>query len=116
VLFLEDDVAIRETLGDLLTESGYAVDIAATVRQAEESLVEEQYDCLILDMELPDGTGLEAAQFAKKTRNFATPVMAVSAYHDLLSKPGTEIFSAALKKPVTLEELRRTLNACLQPV
>jgi signal transduction histidine kinase len=114
VLFLEDDVAIRETLGDLLTESGYAVDIASTVKQAEESLVEEQYDCLILDMELPDGTGLEAAQFAKKTRNFATPVMAVSAYHDLLSKPGTEIFSAALKKPVTLEELRRTLNACLQ--
>ncbi|KWU17945.1 hybrid sensor histidine kinase/response regulator [Burkholderia cenocepacia] len=114
VLFLEDDVAIQESLGDLLTENGYQVDVVATVRQAEESMVEEQYDCLIVDMELPDGTGLEAAQFAKKTRNFATPVMAVSAYHDLLSKPGTEIFSAALKKPVSLEDLRKTLQHCLQ--
>lgn len=113
VLFLEDDVAIQEALGDLLTESGYAVDVVSTVQQAQESLTEERYDCLILDMELPDGTGLDAARFAKQTLNYATPVMAVSAYHDLLSKPGTEIFRAALKKPVELRELQQTLEACL---
>jgi len=113
VLFLEDDVAIQETLGDLLTESGYAVDVVSTVQQAQESLTEERYDCLILDMELPDGTGLDAARFAKQTLNHATPVMAVSAYHDLLSKPGTEIFQAALKKPVELHELQETLESCL---
>lgn len=114
VLFLEDDLAIQETLGDLLTESGYTVDVVSTVQQAQESLTEERYDCLIFDMELPDGTGLDAARFAKGTLNYATPVMAVSAYHDLLSKPGTEIFQAALKKPVELREFRQTLETCLK--
>ena len=104
----ERSTATAEPLGDLVTESRYAVDIASTVKQAEESLVEERYDGLNLDMELPDGTGLKAAQFAKKTRNFSTPVMAVSAYHNPLSKPATEIFFSALNKPVTLDRMCAT--------
>jgi CheY-like chemotaxis protein len=105
LLFLEDDINIQESVGDYLSERGFDVHVVSTVAEARQSIADELYDCLIFDMELPDGTGLEVAQSAGSTMNHRTPVLAVSAYHDLLSAPGTEIFSAALKKPVPVEDL-----------
>ncbi|MBC8738580.1 response regulator [Paraburkholderia sp. UCT31] len=114
LLYAEDDLSIQETLGDLLLSYGYAVDTASTVKQAKECLLNHPYDCIILDMQLPDGTGLDAARFCQKTQNFATPVIAVTAYHDLLSQPGTEIFRAALKKPVSVQDLQDALEKCIR--
>jgi signal transduction histidine kinase/ActR/RegA family two-component response regulator len=111
VLFLEDDESIRDTIGDLLMEWGYNVHLSSTVAEANQCVLEERYDCIILDMELPDGMGLDTAKYARQTRNFQTPLMAMSAYHDLLSQPGTEILKAALKKPVAIDDLRRTVES-----
>jgi signal transduction histidine kinase/CheY-like chemotaxis protein len=111
VLFLEDDESIRDTIGDLLMEWGYNVHLSSTVAEANQCVLEESYDCIILDMELPDGMGIDTARYAQQTRNFQTPLMAMSAYHDLLSQPGTEILKAALKKPVAIADLRRTVES-----
>jgi len=113
ILYLEDDVVLLETMSDLLTEDGYLLEVVSTVLQARQQLATNQYDCVILDMELPDGTGLDAAQFAKTTRNRTTPLIAVSGYHDLLSKPGTEIFNSALRKPVGIDALHRAIEEAL---
>ena len=58
MLIVEDDVDLREELSDYLSTSGYTVTQAGSVSEAELALG-DVYDLLILDINLPDGSGLE---------------------------------------------------------
>ena len=110
LLLLDDDVSIQETVGDFLSDQGFEVHVVGTVADAQLSIADERYDCLLLDMELPDGTGIDVAKAARTTKNHHTPTVAFSAYHDLLATPDAAIFSATLKKPVAIEELVASLT------
>jgi CheY-like chemotaxis protein/anti-sigma regulatory factor (Ser/Thr protein kinase) len=111
LLLLDDDVSIQETVGDFLTDKGFEVHVVGTVAYAMQSIADERYDCLLLDMELPDGSGNDVANFARTTKNHHTPTVAFSAYHDLLATRDAGVFSATLKKPVAVEELVASLEA-----
>lgn len=59
VLLVEDHADTAETLERLLTRRGYAVATAASLRAAAECLAEGEFDVLVSDIGLPDGSGLE---------------------------------------------------------
>jgi DNA-binding NtrC family response regulator len=79
VLVVDDDLAFNGLLSAALEEEGYGLVQAYNLKQAEKSIVEEFFDCIILDVRLPDGSGLdllaEATQIA--------PVIVVSAHGDI---------------------------------
>jgi DNA-binding response OmpR family regulator len=61
ILLVEDDLTLGEVLkSELLKE--YQVTLSRTKREALESLKKDRFDLLILDIQLPDGTGLEIAE------------------------------------------------------
>ncbi|GAA4214018.1 response regulator transcription factor [Microbispora amethystogenes] len=59
VLLVEDDPELSELVALGLRNESYAVDVAATYLEAEESLRVTSYDVACLDLGLPDGDGLD---------------------------------------------------------
>ena len=59
VLLTEDDIFLREGITELLKNSGYTVFAAATKQQTEAALSFCKPDIIILDVLLPDGSGID---------------------------------------------------------
>ena len=100
LLLVEDDEAIQETLGELLADDGYAVTRVGTIADGVTELESREYDVVVLDLELPDGSGFDLARAARNTCNARTPLIAMTAYGELLKKPEARSFTERLQKPV----------------
>ena len=59
ILIVEDDVPTRTFLADNLTADGYDLLVAATLRDALRTLEYHHVDLAVVDLGLPDGSGLE---------------------------------------------------------
>lgn len=62
ILVVEDEVELAGAIAVGLRREGYAVDVAHTVLEAIDRLVVSPYDLVTLDLNLPDGDGLELAR------------------------------------------------------
>ncbi|MCH4562919.1 response regulator transcription factor [Halomonas sp. EGI 63088] len=59
LLLLEDDDLLAESLAETLEDNGYRIDSATSIREAESLMATEDYALAILDLGLPDGSGLD---------------------------------------------------------
>ena len=85
VLLVEDDPMIGASLRTGLSAQGMAVDWLLTGNDAIESLFANHYSVVLLDLGLPDMTGLEVLRMARNGKCI-TPVLIVSARDDLASR------------------------------
>jgi DNA-binding response OmpR family regulator len=78
LLLLEDDDLLAESLAESLKDSGYLVDLAASLSAARSLMATEHYELAILDIGLPDGSGLDLlADWRGQKRN--TPILLLTA-------------------------------------
>lgn len=77
-LIAEDDAVLRDVLTRSLSEAGHRVDAAATCAEAESFWTLQPYDAIVLDLNLPDGSGLTTLKNARR-RGDATPVLVLTA-------------------------------------
>lgn len=75
ILLLEDNAAIMKANDGLLTMSGYRVLTCSTLQEARSALEKETPDLLILDVMLPDGSGIDFCREYRATRGAGTPVL-----------------------------------------
>jgi DNA-binding response OmpR family regulator len=68
LLLVEDDLSLGQTLTERLEKQPYKVTWAKSLSQARESVQKDQFDLIILDVGLPDGSGFDFAREVKKTR------------------------------------------------
>ncbi len=83
ILLVEDDLSLIDGLSYSLRKQGFAIDIARTVSEAFCLLNERQYDLLILDISLPDGSGFDICEKVRKTSN--VPIMFLTASDEEVS-------------------------------
>ncbi|HMQ03104.1 MAG TPA: sigma-54 dependent transcriptional regulator [Pyrinomonadaceae bacterium] len=115
ILVVDDDRFIRMALGEALRSWGYEVAEAGTLEDAKKSLSSEEPKLVLLDIDLPDGSGLDLLNDIKEN-DPETIVIMITGSVDV---PNTV---AALRggahdfigKPVKLEELRITLKNALE--
>ena len=62
ILVVEDEVDLADAVATGLRREGYAVDVANDVAGAVDRLSVSAYDLVTLDLNLPDGDGLELAR------------------------------------------------------
>ena len=62
ILLVDDDMSSRLLLAEFLTDSQFDVTAAGDCQEALNAAAEKQFKIAILDMNLPDGTGLELIQ------------------------------------------------------
>ncbi len=80
ILFVDDVETIRLTFHALLEKSGYKVDLAQNGIDAILACDQNQYDLIIIDIQMPFMDGIEAASHIRnsKNHNCQTPMLAVS--------------------------------------
>lgn len=120
LLLVEDDPTIRHTLTLLLKRRGYAVTAAGDVAEARAKLEEADPQAAVLDLMLPDGSGLDLLRAVKANARpgagadgSAVHVVVVTGTDEPRDLAAARELGAAavLRKPVALEELL----AALQP-
>ncbi len=115
LLLIEDEAALRRSLAEALRQDGYVVEVAADFAQAHEKIALYEYDCLLLDLTLPGGDGLELLR-ALKARSTTTGVLILTARAGLDDRVrGLDLGADDyLPKPFHLSELNARLRAILR--
>src|SRR5688500_10693933 len=85
VLIIEDNKEIASNIQDYLLGEGYICEKCFTCFEAEDKLVTFQYDCILLDIMLPDGNGLDILRFIQSEK-IETSVLILSAKNALDDK------------------------------
>ncbi|WP_031498812.1 sigma-54-dependent transcriptional regulator [Bryobacter aggregatus] len=79
ILVIDDEADIRESLEFLLTGEGFRVDLATRAMEGLDKLSKGSYDLILLDLMMPDLTGIETLAEIRK-KDGATPVFLLTAY------------------------------------
>ena len=105
LLLVEDDPSLGETLRERLQREGYEVSWVDTQEDALKQFASQNFDLIILDVGLPDGSGFEFARQVKVTS--ATPFIFVTAMNSAEHRlEGYEIGAEEyIPKPFHLKEL-----------
>lgn len=114
ILLLEDDAALGNGIRLALQSPEMRLTLCATLAQAREALGQARFDLLILDVNLPDGSGLELLDTVRKTSR--VPVILLTA-NDMEMDIVTGLESGAddyITKPFSLAVLRARVNAQLR--
>src|ERR1700722_171766 len=79
ILVIDDEPDIRESLEALLTGEGYSVELAHNGTEGLHKLESRGYDIILLDLMMPDKSGMEVLQ-EYRLRDQVTPVFMITAY------------------------------------
>ena len=111
VLLIEDDSILQYLIVSLLESLNYTVATAAGVVEAKEQLATQEFDLVLLDMNLPDGSGLDV--LAATTPSNHSPLVIVTTADNSVNAVIGALRSGAfdyLTKPINLELMQRTLR------
>jgi two-component system, cell cycle response regulator DivK len=106
ILVVEDDPWIRSLMADLLAGEGYAVVQAPDGKQGLELAKEQDPDVILLDLAMPEVSGLDVLHELKSsnpTRDI--PVIVVSAYAMLMMGSDARRADGVIQKPFDLADL-----------
>jgi DNA-binding response OmpR family regulator len=66
ILIIEDQKELADSIATFIKQDGYICDITNNLSKAEENINLNDYECVIIDIMLPDGTGLDAIRLLRK--------------------------------------------------
>lgn len=115
LLIIEDDTSLREIMQRALQGEGYIVESAATYFDACDKIAGYSYDCIMLDLMLPDGNGLKLLEQIKKIGN-ESRVIIISARDSLDDKiTGLDLGADDyLAKPFYMAELSARIKSVMR--
>ncbi len=114
ILLLEDDLSLVNGMSFALRKADYEVEVARTVREAEDKWADGSYDLLILDISLPDGSGFEICRKVRLTSK--VPIIFLTARDEEIDIiMGLDIGADDyITKPFKLGVLMSRINALLR--
>lgn len=113
VLLVEDHHDLASTVGEFLVLHDLEVDFASNCQSAITLLQANAYHCVVLDINLPDGTGYEVCRYLRETLGLSIPVIMLTARDTLGDKlQGFDVGADDyLVKPFELQELVARIKA-----
>jgi DNA-binding response OmpR family regulator len=115
ILLIEDEPELRKSIRHYLEMEGNVVEIAPDFSKAIDKTAAYNYDCVLVDITLPDGNGLEIIKQLKHNKSKAG-IIIISAKHSLDDKvQGLDIGADDyLPKPFHLFELNARIKALIR--
>lgn len=114
ILLVDDNLVNRQVAGEILKKSGCKVDLAVNGFKAIEKAKAKNYDCILMDIQMPDMDGVVATQKIRNIRKDKTPpVIAMTAYsmkedRERFIKQGLDDYIA---KPIRANELIKKVQS-----
>lgn len=115
ILIVEDEDSLREVMIRSLEKERYVVESASTFREASFKINDYDYDCIVLDIMLPGGSGLTLLEELKRLRK-RDSVIIISAKDSLEDKiRGLDLGADDyLTKPFHLAELNARIKSVIR--
>lgn len=112
ILLVDDEADLVELVRRALLGDAHRVDVARTLGEADRAIQENTYDVVVLDLGLPDGSGLEVCRRARAAK-IPTPVLMLTAQTAVENRvesldSGADDF---LGKPFAIAELKARVRA-----
>jgi DNA-binding NtrC family response regulator len=114
ILVIDDEADIRESLETLLDLEGYTVDSAPNATEGQRMLERSAYDLVLLDLMMPDRSGMELLEDIRK-RDRETPIIMLTAYGSVevavqaIKVGATDYFSKPWDNEKLLIEIRNSI-------
>jgi DNA-binding NtrC family response regulator len=114
-LVVDDDSDSAETMAMLIANEGFTVATAGSLRDARRQMSLQEPDIVLLDLVLPDGSGMELFNDAKVLPN--TEVVLITGHASLDTSIQALRLGAAdyLVKPMSLKQLQGVLSRLTKP-
>ena len=114
ILLTEDDKVNQLVISRMLNECGYGVDIAGNGYEAVEMVQQNNYDIILMDIQMPEMDGIEATRRIRDI-NKDTPVLAITAYalHGDREKFLSQGMDGYISKPIKVEKLVEEIEKCI---
>jgi len=115
ILIIEDEKALAENITTYLEQSGYHCEWVDNLTNAREKVWSYSYDCIVVDITLPDGSGLEVIERLKDMKS-KSGIIIVSAKNSTEDKiAGLDIGADDyLTKPFDLSELNARIKSVIR--
>ena len=115
ILIIEDEKGLRESIEEYFTEAGNICETASTYAEAISKVRLYRYDCILLDITLPGGTGIEILKKVKEN-DHQDGILIISAKNSLDDRlQGLDLGADDyLVKPFHLSELRARVMAIIR--
>jgi DNA-binding response OmpR family regulator len=115
LLLIEDEIELAQSIINLLKKEAYRVEWVENYSDAESKIEQFTYDCVLVDITLPDGNGLDIVRLLKK-RNVNSGVIIITAKNSLKDRiEGLDIGADDyISKPFHLAELNSRVKALLR--
>ena len=112
VLIVDDSAELLDLVERALLREGHEVRVATTIAQARRAIAERNPELMVLDLELPDGTGVELCR-ALRHESHRFPILLLTAHGEVPQRvagldAGADDF---LAKPFAVAELRARVRA-----
>ena len=114
-LVVDDEADAAETMATLIATEGFTVATAGSLRDARRQLALQEPDIVLLDLMLPDGSGMQLFEDAKALSN--TEVVLITGHASLETSIQALRLGAAdyLVKPVNVKQLSGILSRVIKP-
>lgn len=115
LLLVEDEESLRKPVKYFLERNNFTVDEAEDGQKALDLVEMNEYDCILLDLNLPEVDGIEVAKQIRENKNLVPIIMvtARSQVYDKL-KGFTQGADDYITKPFDLKELVARINAVIK--
>lgn len=115
ILIVEDEKSLSNSIAGYLSDSQYSCEVAYDYNKALEKALDYDYDCILLDISLPGGNGLNLLKILKDSEKI-DGVIIVSAKNSIEDKiKGLEIGADDyITKPFHLAELKARVDAIVR--
>jgi DNA-binding NtrC family response regulator len=115
ILVVDDDDALRESMVSLLESEGYLLDVAKSGKEAEMKLRNKVFNLVILDIRLPDTTGIDLlSKINENSLRIKKVVLTGYPDKDTAIKSVNEKADAYLVKPFEPERLLEVITENLR--
>lgn len=115
ILIIEDEPSLRETMRTFLEKEQYVVETAENYREGISKIADYTYDCILLDIMLPDGDGLSLLREMHQMDKYEN-VIIISAKDSIEDKvAGLELGADDyLAKPFHLSEMNARIRSVIR--
>ncbi len=115
ILIIDDEHALVEVLSLFLSDEGFSVDVASNGNSGLELALNNIYDVIISDINLPGMDGFAIYEELKKSRpQTLGKIIFVTGYASKLEDFSNDLENTILKKPFTLDALTSAIENVIQ--
>ncbi len=115
ILLVEDDLSFSNILSKFLSKQAYDVEASQNLKDGIKTLVEGNFDLILLDYRLPDGTAIDFMS-SNEFRKAKVPVIIMTTFHNVRTAVMTMKMGAKdyITKPINTDELIISIQETLE--